>query len=225
MWNAIFGKIRRWQMKTLKTFGAVPPDALRITFADTSSEVGESLAKAFHDVAAVEVVEGSLVDLQCDALVSPANSFGDMGGGVDKVIDDFFNGEAQRKLTTAIADQFFGELPVGIGLVVPLSGTRFAYLIAAPTMRVASNVAGSINAYLAMRAVLVSILRHNTMDAQPILSVAIPGLGTGVGGIAPDDAAFQMRGAYDNVIGGGWRAIVSPIQAPFAMRTIRHSSG
>ena len=66
-------------------------------------------------VPGVEVVHGNLLDLGCDAVVSPANSFGDMSGGIDKAIDDFHDGEAQRRVMAAIAEQFLGELPVGSG--------------------------------------------------------------------------------------------------------------
>lgn len=203
-------------MTTLKPFYATAP--LRLSFADTSRQVAAALAAAFSEVAAVEVLCGSLLDVPADAVVSPANSFGDMSGGVDKVIDDFYQNEAQRRAVEAIATHWYGELPVGAALVVPLPGARFRHLLVAPTMRLPGSIAGSINAYLALRALLVTVLRHNANGAVPIRSVAIPGLGTGVGGLHPDDAAEQMRRAYDNVIGDGWRRVLHPIQAPYAMR-------
>lgn len=46
-----------------------------------------------------------------------------------------------------------------------------------------------------------------------------PGLGTGVGGMAPDESALQMRAAYDMIVGEGWRSIQHPLQAPFVMRS------
>src|SRR3954470_15421694 len=108
-----------------------------------------TLAEAFADAEHVEVIEGNLLDLSCDALVSPANSFGDMSGGIDKAIDDFHQGTAQRALVAAIAEQFLGELPVGAALVVPLPTRRFSFLVAAPTMRIPGSIRGTINGYLA----------------------------------------------------------------------------
>jgi O-acetyl-ADP-ribose deacetylase (regulator of RNase III) len=88
-------------------------------------------------------------------------------------------------------------------------------------------VQGSINAYLSMRAALVAVLRHNAAGGRRIRSLAVPGLGTGVGGIDPEEAAGQMRAAYDNVVGGEWREVVHPALAPFAFgnrrRTMRCS--
>ena len=83
-------------------------------------------------------------------------------------------------------------------------------------MRIPGSVQGSLNAYLSMRAALVAILRHNAGGGEPIRSLAVPGLGTGVGGLDHDEAAGQMREAYDNVVGDGWRAVLHPAQAPFA---------
>jgi O-acetyl-ADP-ribose deacetylase (regulator of RNase III) len=90
-------------------------------------------------------------------------------------------------------------------------------------MRVPGSVRGSISAYLSMRAALVALVQHNAAGRPPIRSMAVPGLGTGVGGMAPDAAAGQMRAAYDNVIGGEWRDVVHPIQAPYAFGTIRRA--
>jgi O-acetyl-ADP-ribose deacetylase (regulator of RNase III) len=64
-------------------------------------------------------------------------------------------------------------------------------------------------------------VRHNAGAARPIRSLAVPGLGTGVGGMHPAEAARQLRAAYDNVIGEGWRRVVHPALAPFAMRRER----
>ncbi len=216
MLSSVLAKLRRWRMNTRKPFGTVPVNALRLSLGDTSPDVARALADAFADVDAVEVVEGDLLALACDSIVSPANSFGDMSGGIDKAIDDFHRGEAQRRLRSAIAEQFLGELPVGAALVVELPGRRFPFVVAAPTMRVPGNVAGTINAYLAMRAALVAVLRYNAARGGPIHSLAVPGLATGVGGMGPGEAAEQMRTAYDSVLGERWRQVVHPALAPYA---------
>jgi O-acetyl-ADP-ribose deacetylase (regulator of RNase III) len=204
-------------MKTHKPFGGSSPDGLRISLGDTNPDIAHAFAQAFSDVNQVEVVEGNLLDLSCDAIVSPANSFGDMGGGIDKAIDDLHGGAAQKAVTGAIAEQFFGELPVGAAVVVKLDSHRWPFVVAAPTMRTPGNVARTINAYLAMRAALIAVLRHNASGGPPIRSLAVPGLCTGVGGMSYTLASEQMRTAYDNVISGGWRRVVSPAMAPYAL--------
>lgn len=217
MLSSIVSRLRRWHLKTLKPMGPVDSEALRVSLGDLNSDVAHAMAAAFTDVAAVEVVSGNLLDLSCDAIVSPANSFGNMGGGIDKAIDDFHEGQAQTRVMAAIAERYFGELPVGVAVVVEMASSRWPFVIASPTMRIPGSIAGSINAYLAMRAALVAVKTHNRTTGRRIRSIAIPGLGTGVGGLEYVDAAAQMRAAYDNVIGGQWKQIVIAAQAPFAM--------
>ena len=219
MLDAMMAKARRWRMKTLKPFATFATRAeLRLSLVDWNGEVADALARAFHDTPAVEVAEGNLLDLDCDAIVSPANSFGDMSGGIDKAIDDFHHGAAQRSIMAAIAEHFLGELPVGMALIVEIPCRRFPFVVAAPTMRVPSRVADSLNAYLALRAARVAVLRHNATGLRTIRSLAVPGLCTGVGGMASEDAAEQMRTAYDNIIGQRWRGISHPALAPFSFR-------
>jgi hypothetical protein len=53
------------------------------------SAVDDDLANAWQrfcgDVDSVRIHHGSILDLECDAVVSPANSFGFMDGGIDAV--------------------------------------------------------------------------------------------------------------------------------------------
>src|ERR1700678_3135905 len=108
MFDALMTQIRRWKMTTLKPFGTLGSGDLRLSLGDINAEMSQAFAAAFSDVHAVEVVCGNLLDSPCDGIVSPANSFGDMGGGIDKAIDDFHRGEAQRRVMEAIAEHFFG---------------------------------------------------------------------------------------------------------------------
>jgi O-acetyl-ADP-ribose deacetylase (regulator of RNase III) len=66
-----------------------------------------------------------------------------------------------------------------------------------------------------MRAAFAAIFDHNETGNQPIESVAVPGLGTGVGGM---DSALQMRAAYNMIVAGGWKDNLHPAQAPFVIR-------
>lgn len=203
-------------MKIHKPFGS-SSDALRISLGDMNADISRCLATVFAGVSHVEVVEGNLLDLSCDAIVSPANSFGNMGGGIDKAIDDFHGGAAQKAVTAAIAEQFFSELPVGAALITKLASRRFPYVVATPTMRIPGNVAGTINAYLSMRAALIAVVHHNAASGSSIRSLAVPGLCMGVGGMPYEKASEQMRTAYDSVIGGLRRQVVTSAIAPYAL--------
>ncbi len=217
MWNTITKYWRRRRMSILKPFAnSEPSEQLRVSFCDTNWDMADALHKVFHQVPGVEVLRGNLLDLECDALMSPANSFGDMSGGIDKAIDDFFRGAAQKAAMDVIAHEFYGELPVGMATIVPLPGPRFRHMVCGPTMRIPQNVSHTINAYLAMRAAFVAILKHNRSGKPRIQTFAVPGLCTGVGAMDFPQAASQMRVAYDNVIGGKWEKVVHPAMAPYA---------
>jgi O-acetyl-ADP-ribose deacetylase (regulator of RNase III) len=208
------------RMKTVKPFGRGHAHGpLRVSLFDRNPEVARALADAFREVAGVEVLEGELLGLEGDAVVSPANSFGYMDGGIDAEIDRSFEGKAQGAVLNLIAGRFRGELPVGSASIIGLSPGRFRFLVVAPTMRVPGDDLGStINAYLAMRAAFAAILDHNQGGDRRIESVAVPGLGTGVGGMSPEDSALQLRAAYDMIVAGGWKDVLHPAQAPFVMR-------
>jgi O-acetyl-ADP-ribose deacetylase (regulator of RNase III) len=207
-------------MKIIKPFGRGLPEGLvRVSLGDRNPEVARALGRHFHDVGGVEVLEGDLLDLDCDAIVSPANSFGYMDGGIDRHIDRFYGGEAQKAVLALIAGRYYGELPVGSAAIVEMATRRFPYLVVSPTMRVpGDHLDGTINAYLAMRAALIAVLDRNRDGPGRIESVAVPGLGTGVGGMAPEESAGQMRAAYGMIVGGGWKAVLHPMQAPFVLR-------
>lgn len=208
----------RSQGRVLKPFGrALPVQIPRITLCDTSPEIVDAWIDTFRDLDAVEIRQGDLLEVRCDSIVAPANSFGDMSGGLDKHIDDHFKGAAQRAVVEAIRSEFLGELPVGAALVVSLPPPTRVTIIAAPTMRVPGNVSNGLNAYLAMRATLVAVVRHNRRNVERLNHLGVPGLCTGVGGMRPAVSAVQMRAAYDSVIGGEWEAVVHPAMAPFGM--------
>jgi O-acetyl-ADP-ribose deacetylase (regulator of RNase III) len=175
--------------------------------------VEEALARAWElfcgDVPGVEVHRGSILDVACDAVVSPANSFGFMDGGVDARYLDYFGAEIQSRVRRAIYERHHGELVVGAAEIVGTGHARVPYLIAAPTMRVPMILRESVNPYLATRAALL-LVRFGTFQdgeargrsvADVVRTVAFPGMGTGVGRVSPVVCARQMRAALDDVLG------------------------
>jgi O-acetyl-ADP-ribose deacetylase (regulator of RNase III) len=73
------------------------------------------------------------------------------------------------------------------------------FLVSAPTMRIPSDISATVNVYLAFRATLIAVLTHNARTKTQIRSLLVPGLGTGIGAVAPTAAARQMRLAYDAI--------------------------
>ncbi|MPV61421.1 hypothetical protein GD416_34640 [Burkholderia sp. BE24] len=65
------------------------------------------------------VISGcSILDVECDALVGPAKSFGFMDGGIDAVYSAHFGWNLQFKLRRRIFDDHDGELLVGAAQLV-----------------------------------------------------------------------------------------------------------
>lgn len=158
------------------------------------------LAKAWREHSSedlsrtVRVVEGSILSLDVAAVVSPANSFGFMDGGLDALYTQYFGPQLQQRLQRMIREQTGGELLVGQALLVETGHPRIRWCISAPTMRVPRGLETAEPAYLATRAAVRCAL------AAGLECVAIPGMGTGVGGLHPQRAARAMMHAIHDVL-------------------------
>ena len=154
----------------------------------------------------VNVSIGNIFDegpwLDCEAIISPANSFGFMDGGIDFVYSTFFGWNVQDMLREELWTKYNGELLVGQAEIIDMRKTnskeqvvrdrvaRMPYLISAPTMRVPMNVSGTVNAYLAFLAALKIAKQNN------IKSILCPGLGTAIGQMPHRNCACQMYEAW-----------------------------
>ena len=150
----------------------------------------------------VSVTCDNIFTLEADALVSPANSFGRMDGGLDAQIVEFLGEDIESEVQQLIRDRHDGELVVGQAEVVITQATQFPFLVVAPTMRVPQNVSRTVNAYLAFRAALRAVRAFNEQHGDIIQTLLVPGLGTDNGFMPPLRAARQMRAAYDQVMLG-----------------------
>lgn len=181
------------------------------------SAVEDLLADAWEkfcgDLDFVSVHRGSILDLQCDAVISPANSYGFMDGGVDELYLDHFGREIQMRVRRQIGDYHRGELVVGNADIVETDDLKIPFLIIAPTMRVPMVLYDSVNPYLAARAIflLVSdgIFLSGTYQGkkveEKVQTIAIPGLGTGVGKVSYNTCAHQVRQAIEDIVLGKYR--------------------
>ena len=171
----------------------------RILLVDQNRALVRAWTEAFADLDGVFVLEGDFFATPADAMVSPANSFGIMDGGLDLAIRNVLGFATQQAVQDAIQAHHHGELPVGSAEIVATGHASWPFLVAAPTMRVPENVAQTLNAYVAFRAVLLAIRQHNQAGKPVIRSVVCPGLGTGIGGIEPRRCAVHMRMAFKQV--------------------------
>ncbi|ADC89088.1 Appr-1-p processing domain protein [Thermocrinis albus DSM 14484] len=128
----------------------------------------------------LEVRLGSILEVEADAIVNPANSLGYMGGGVAGVIKKYGGEEIEKE---AIAK---APIPVGTAVVTKAGSLPFKGVIHAPTMERPAMETTEEKVRKAVRASL------EVADKEGFRVIAMPGMGTGVGGLPKDVAAKAM---------------------------------
>jgi O-acetyl-ADP-ribose deacetylase (regulator of RNase III) len=128
----------------------------------------------------VHLAKSDITDMAVDAVVSPANSLGIMGGGVA--------GALSRKGGPLIQREAISLAPIAVGAaVVTNAGHLWAKnVIHAPTMEEPGQKVAVESVRRAMRAALLAAAQRG------FEVIAVPGLGTGLGGADPADAARAM---------------------------------
>ena len=131
-------------------------------------------------VVQIEIIQGSLLEVDAQAIVNAANSSGVMGGGVAGVIRRAAGAEVEKEAMQQ------APIPVGEAVVTSSGKTPFQGIIHAPTMPQPAMRIPVDNVGKATRAALA------VADKYGFTSLALPGMGTGVGGVLPTDAAACM---------------------------------
>jgi O-acetyl-ADP-ribose deacetylase (regulator of RNase III) len=128
----------------------------------------------------VTVVRADITQSQAEAIVNPANSRLIMGGGVA--------GAIRRVGGPTIEKEALQKAPIKIGEAVSTNAGNLAarYIIHAPTM---SLPAMSTNLQSVERATSAALRVAKNLGVS---SIAIPGMGTGVGGVPVSEAARTM---------------------------------
>ncbi len=129
------------------------------------------------------VMKGDITEVDCDAIVNPANSLMLMGGGVA--------GAIKRKGGEEIEEEArrHAPVPVGEAIVTTAGKLKAKYVIHAPTME---RPAMPTSYEKVVKAVLAALKRSNELD---IKCIAFPGMGTGVGGLSAREGAEAIRDA------------------------------
>lgn len=170
---------------------------LQLILVDPKQSLCLAWQKAFEGLPNVDVADGYFEELaEFDCMVSAANSFGLMDGGVDAAITRYFGAVLMLRVQQRILDEYLGEQPIGTSLIVETGHTKHPYIAHTPTMRIPMTIARTDNVYTAMWAMLLAVHRHNQSSDNPIQSVACPGLGTATGMVPVEEAARQMAAAY-----------------------------
>lgn len=131
----------------------------------------------------IEILKGSILEVNAEAIVNPSNSHGWMAAGVAAAI--------KRAAGVDVEMEAVGKGPTPVGSAILTSGgnTRFKAIIHAPTMQSPLEKIGPGNVLMATIAAL------RVADESGYSSVAFPGMGTGMGGVDPEEAAKMMVNA------------------------------
>jgi O-acetyl-ADP-ribose deacetylase (regulator of RNase III) len=128
----------------------------------------------------IHLSKSDITLMAVDAIVNPANSLGIMGGGVAFALSHSGGPSIQREAMSLA--------PIAIGAaVVTNAGTLSArHIIHTPTIDEPGQKATIENVRRAMHAALLAA------SVRGFDVIAIPGLGTGLGGVDPSEAARAM---------------------------------
>jgi O-acetyl-ADP-ribose deacetylase (regulator of RNase III) len=163
---------------------------MKLILIDQEPELVACWKREFAAFPEVEVVCGDILSLAQNAIVSPANSYGFMDGGIDGLYVQYFGDQIQTRVQDAISRRQEGYLRVGSSLVVKTGHPKIPYLVVSPTMLLPEAVSPA-NCFFAMSATLKAASR-----IADIKLLYCPGLGTGVGRVPFDVAAVEMANAY-----------------------------
>lgn len=171
---------------------------MEIILSAMTPELAAAFDTAFADLDNWQVVRGPFESVQAfDCMVSAANSFGLMDGGVDAAITTFYGIQLQTRVQQYILDEYLGEQPVGTAFVIGTNHEKHPWLVHAPTMRTPEVISGTDAVYRATWAALVAIHQHNK-KGDGIKKVIFPAMGAGCGEVPAMNVAEQMALAWRN---------------------------
>ncbi len=175
---------------------------MKLLLVDRNIGMCDAWKKHFIDLPSVEIIHSQFEEIkEFDCIVSPANSFGLMDGGIDLAIINFFGVQLMQRVQQKIIKEYLGEQPVGTSMIVETKHEKHPYLAHTPTMRVPMDIRNTDYPYLAMWAMLRTVYHHNASQSEPkINSVLCSGLGTATGRVPFVQAARQMSLAYKNYL-------------------------
>ncbi len=174
---------------------------LKLILVDVNPAMCAAWKEAFAEYDHVEVVNDYFQRLpEYDCMVSAANSYGCMDGGIDGHITDYFGQQLMDRVQAYIVSNYLGEQPIGTSFIIQTHHEKHPFLAHTPTMRIPEIIAHTDYVYHAMRAMLLAVREHNLSSEQKINSIACPGLGALTGQVPFDKVARHMERAYASIL-------------------------
>lgn len=142
---------------------------------DPSRDIGSEME--------LEIFRGSILDVDVEVIVNPANSRGWMAAGLAAAIKRAAGADVEKEAVEK------GPIPVGSAIITSGGKTKFRSIIHAPTMQSPLEKIGPVNV---LKAVIAAL---SLADESGYSSLALPGMGTGQGGVDPRESAKMMINA------------------------------
>jgi O-acetyl-ADP-ribose deacetylase (regulator of RNase III) len=171
---------------------------VRVILVDVNPKMTKAWRATFEENPEVDVVDGSMLQQQVSAWITPTNAKGSMDGGLDLVIKNHLGMQIEGRVQQEIKLRYGGFLPVGHAVCVPTGRPMPPHLISTPTMVASSeDVSDTLNVALACAAAFQMVHMQNARQPGSIRSVALPGLGANTGRVPVEICADLMWTAYD----------------------------
>jgi O-acetyl-ADP-ribose deacetylase (regulator of RNase III) len=171
---------------------------VKVVLCDINPKMIAAWKETFEENPEVEIVQGSMLDQQCSAYVTPTNAKASMDGGLDGVLKKKFGQQLQTKIQAEVKKLYGGNMKVGTATCVESGADMPKYVISTPTMAGASDdISNSLNVALTCCAAFQAVHMHNAQHGGTIRSVALPGLGAGTGRVPVEICADLMWTAYN----------------------------
>jgi O-acetyl-ADP-ribose deacetylase (regulator of RNase III) len=123
-------------------------NSIKFNFVALKQETVDAFESVFADLSNVNVNRMNILQAGgADCIVSPANSFGMMDGGVDGPINYTLDNIDTRLVRPTIQKYFYGEQPVGTCVLFSTGNPKYKYLAHTPTMRRPLDVQNTHIAY------------------------------------------------------------------------------
>lgn len=174
---------------------------MKIILSAPVPQIADAFERVFSGIENIELHKGPFETVEdFDCMVSAANSFGLMDGGVDAAITSFFGEQLQSRVQQRILNDYLGEQPVGTAFVIESGHSKHPWLIHSPTMRTPELIYGTDAVYRATWAALLAVYHHNLAGTgdRKISRMVFPAMGAGCGQVSPYSVAGQMALAFEN---------------------------
>ena len=172
----------------MKLFG------IKIIFVAKNQSMVNILKEYFGDEINVSIARCDISQIKADCIVCPSDSYGLMENSTSQKINKII--KINNIVKYAIETTYFGEQPVGTCLILNTNNEKYKYVAHLPIMRVSSDIRKTYNVYIAFRALLTAILRHNICTNNKIETILCTPFGIEDGNVDPEESIRQMRVAY-----------------------------